>query len=947
MRTLRILALVASLAPMSAALAADLLVPSTQYPTIQSAINAAVSGDRVLVGPGVYNERLNLLGKGVTLKSQRGAYLTALDAQGTGGNLLSCIGGEPEGTSIDGFTFRFALNSAVRIHGSNLAILNCRFLTNLNGDEGAALAALYDSNVAISNTEFTGNQSNSVGGAIRLHGSNATIASCVFQGNRTLNQGGAIYADGWGRSRSLAISNTRFVGNIARPDHCCESWGGAVYLLGCDANITNCDFESNAARSAGGWVQYGGSMVINACAPHLTLCRFTDCSAGIDSTCFASNDARGGSIFCTGEAKPVFTNCDWLRSSTYSRGNCGERRSFGGAIYLTTRCNAEFTQCTFENCIALAQTDHGKWSRGGAIYMDWASPKIAECEFINCQAQTLSMNGGVADAYGGALWGQTYASPIVTDSLFSGCAAWRGGAAYFDNISAPVFVSCIFRNNNSIDAGGVLATWESPALVADSLFESNDSPNGSAAWFVGSRKPTFQQNFLCSNAGIDLVGDYTDAGGNVVVNNCAVDCDDNGFNDGWDIFAADLRSMEPGWVDPDCDNNGALDGCDLADHPERDCNHNDVLDVCEPGSSDCDDNGIDDSCEADCDNDGVADACEILAGAPDCDSDGIPDACQLAYRDANRDGILDACQTMQFTGLKTEIVPIAASDLPTGAVCYRVWATFTHPEARVFGFFGSPGKELIISAAGGFFQSTNGADLIDGVSCEATGADLFDSWFTIGRTCNSAFGTHPLYEAGMDFTLFNSGGSLQTSNGIIFVDPEAPQGVAGDSKRVLIMQLTTNQAVALVGKINLVGANADPLASEWEAYEVPIPAPTLIDCNLNGVHDALDIAAGTSSDCDRNGVPDECGDFQDCNENGRLDACDIADGSTSDANTNGVPDECECLGDVDGNGDVDVMDIVEILLSWGEPAPSPADVDGNGIVETGDLAIVLLAFGGC
>ncbi|HUN80401.1 MAG TPA: hypothetical protein VMV81_02715, partial [Phycisphaerae bacterium] len=56
------------------------------------------------------------------------------------------------------------------------------------------------------------------------------------------------------------------------------------------------------------------------------------------------------------------------------------------------------------------------------------------------------------------------------------------------------------------------------------------------------------------------------------------------------------------------------------------------------------------------------------------------------------------------------------------------------------------------------------------------------------------------------------------------------------------------------------------------------PNPDIIDCNGNGISDADDIAAGTSSDCNCNGVPDEC---------------DLADGTLHDADpADGVPDEC-------------------------------------------------------
>ncbi len=69
---------------------------------------------------------------------------------------------------------------------------------------------------------------------------------------------------------------------------------------------------------------------------------------------------------------------------------------------------------------------------------------------------------------------------------------------------------------------------------------------------------------------------------------------------------------------------------------------------------------------------------------------------------------------------------------------------------------------------------------------------------------------------------------------------------------------------------------------------------TIIDCNQNGLGDALDIAQGTSTDCNGNHIPDECEILQgssapggpffcqsgcdpDCNQNGILDACEVID----------------------------------------------------------------------
>ena len=75
------------------------------------------------------------------------------------------------------------------------------------------------------------------------------------------------------------------------------------------------------------------------------------------------------------------------------------------------------------------------------------------------------------------------------------------------------------------------------------------------------------------------------------------------------------------------------------------------------------------------------------------------------------------------------------------------------------------------------------------------------------------------------------------------------------------------------------------------------PPTDFIDCNTNGISDALDLISGSSSDCNSNGIPDECdiadGTSHDCNENGVPDECDIASETSEDCNENGIPDECD------------------------------------------------------
>jgi hypothetical protein len=162
------------------------------------------------------------------------------------------------------------------------------------------------------------------------------------------------------------------------------------------------------------------------------------------------------------------------------------------------------------------------------------------------------------------------------------------------------------------------------------------------------------------------------------------------------------------------------------------------------------------------------------------------------------------------------------------------------------------------------------------------------------------------------------------------------------------MQLTTRTGVKPVTSFNLIGDNAD--GTEWFAYGLPLPNPTLVDCNGNSIHDAIDISTGTSGDCNRTGVPDECeyaNANADCDADGTVDLCEIFSGAEIDLNNNGIPDDCECLGDVTGDGVVNVYDIIAVIVLWGDPNPGAADLNGDGVVNGFDVSLVLTGWGYC
>jgi len=72
-----------------------------------------------------------------------------------------------------------------------------------------------------------------------------------------------------------------------------------------------------------------------------------------------------------------------------------------------------------------------------------------------------------------------------------------------------------------------------------------------------------------------------------------------------------------------------------------------------------------------------------------------------------------------------------------------------------------------------------------------------------------------------------------------------------------------------------VHVNTDHNFSRWEQIDAIALHGTLAsqaDCNLNGLDDSVELAAGEASDCDLNGVPDDCD--SDGDADGLPDACD-------------------------------------------------------------------------
>jgi hypothetical protein len=963
--------------------AAELLVP-TQFPTIQGAIVAAQPGDTVLVTSGTYSESLNLGGKAITLRSTGGAANSFLIAPSANTAIISCISSETAATVIEGFT---VLNSngapGLKIVGASPTIRNCIVQNcQLASGNGAGLqvsgtnpAPTFSNCYFISNKTLSGN-----GGAASLTAGVATFTNCYFQSNEANSdtdcRGGAVHAAG-GRMIATGCSFTSNAARGVRGSVNGDVWsrGGAVCIDGVACSFTDCTFGSNLAWAQRGCCSSGTARAFGgAVAEYISqssYLRVAFSANSADGTVSSGGlESFGGASYFGSSADPILDSCTYLNCRALPAG----ANTFGGGIVYEAGCGGTTSNCTFTNCTSTA--------RGGALHMDpGAFPIVRDCTISNCSS-----------AEGGGAYVRENATPFFLRTQFIACSAQRGGGIRVQDNSNILIDSCRFTGCTGSAEGGAIRSWYAAISVRSCIFQSNTSPSGSVIRADGdtNRWPTLSGNNGCGNSGAPtnwIVGTTFDAppyNTNVFVAACGNDCNSNGISDSQEIaagLALDCNSNSvPDSCDiaagsaPDCNGNGRPDTCDIASGLALDCNINGIPDACDiaggvvpdcdgngrpdacdiaSGVTDCNSDGILDACQPDCDMNGIADVCEITS-VNDCNGNGVPDACDFAEGklvDRNGDGVPDSCQQLDFTGLLTEIVPItdSVSGLPTTAVCWRVYATFSHPGASVLGVFGDSTDVLSITAIGGFYQSASGGDTADQILCTASDPSLrYDSFLTIGGEC---FAEVSLAQIGFDFTAFNAGGGITSDNAILYTFPGAANSVAGADGRVLLMQLTTNAGVKPSGIFNLLGDNAGAgKDNEWFAFGMTIPDPVLVDCNGNGTHDAIDIATGAARDCNLDGVPDACqfaNPNADCDGDGQPDVCEIARGTEQDVNNNGVPDACECLGDVNGDGAVNVEDIVEIIVAWGDPNPGAADLDGDGQAGGSDLAIVLQGWGSC
>ncbi len=351
--------------------AADTLRVPEDFGTVQSAIDAASSGDFVSVGPGTYNELLDMQGKAIRLFGRDGAAATTIDATGLGGSAIVCMNGETSETVIAGLTltggtgtlnpvWQTLQGGGIFIYTASPTVVNCVLTLNTSEFGGGGIWA-QNSESYLANLRFDDNHTlleTRGGGGMYLWNSSATVMRCSFS-NNTADSGGGLRCKGGG---SAYIRRCSFVNNES------FSFGGAVAVTGATPAFDRCLFDGNVAASYGGAVSTGGVLTTflncyfreNVANTTGGAIRVNDGGAEFDGCDFASNLAGlgGGGIVVNDSA------------CTVTRGSFQENdgTSNGGAIHLTGVSSVDVDLNFF--CGNQPTTISGDWNDlgGNAIY---------------------------------------------------------------------------------------------------------------------------------------------------------------------------------------------------------------------------------------------------------------------------------------------------------------------------------------------------------------------------------------------------------------------------------------------------------------------------------------------------------------------------------------------------------------------------------------------------
>lgn len=167
----------------------------------------------------------------------------------------------------------------------------------------------------------------------------------------------------------------------------------------------------------------------------------------------------------------------------------------------------------------------------------------------------------------------------------------------------------------------------------------------------------------------------------------------------------------------------------------------------------------------------------------------------------------------QFVGVEVEKVDnggIVPGDT------YRVYIKVKNINDQLHAVYGDASHELSIKSTKPFYQNSYGGGLsreVNRQTATENPALRYDSWVTIGLEDHYSNAVNNFI---MTFDDFETGANLVTLDGAWFVTPDHKQAYAGESKKILIAQLTSEGKIT--GVVHLQGRTLS--GETWQQQNV-------------------------------------------------------------------------------------------------------------------------------
>ena len=299
-------------------------VPSN-FPTIQSAVNAANDGDTVLVAPGTYVENINFNGKAITVTSSGGPAVTIIDGNHNG-TVVTFNHSETAASVLSGFTVQNGFQSGGFGAGITITSASPTISSNvITGNHSAVAIGIYVnggspliSKNTITNNDQTGAGDGGIGGGgIAVSGTSTSASNPLILNNVITNNSVAAGGDGGGISVTY-FSSPVIQGNLIRGNSAYNN-GGGVSLNSYNSPVLSNNLIVN--NDAGGGGSGGGLSVFARNSATVTVVNNTvaantafDGSSGIFTTGLAQYATLANNVVVASAAQTAVT-CNTLWSS--------------------------------------------------------------------------------------------------------------------------------------------------------------------------------------------------------------------------------------------------------------------------------------------------------------------------------------------------------------------------------------------------------------------------------------------------------------------------------------------------------------------------------------------------------------------------------------------------------------------------------------------------------